>query len=199
MFVIAPLLTAFLSLGKPTRKRLYKVARAHWVPKFKRKSLAPNIIPEGFAKLEPRIKDWGPDGKLTQLWQDAFDYWQLEDPQGVFASFKKKEQKMKERKIDLETKAEIGEAVYADYISSRGSRFVSVHKAVDAQNQARAAREMLQDLVSDFDKRMLTPEERVAKRLSERYGAEVFYNNDLVRLSSQKQMPTFDYIALTSV
>jgi len=184
-------------VGKPTRKRLYKVARAHWTPKFKRKSLAPNIIPEGFVKLEPRKKDWGPDGRLTQMWQDAFDYWQLSDPQEVMASYRVKADNLKQHRKSLETTIELSDRVYAQYLSV-GYHGVSVHEAVDAKSRAREARRRLSTVDSEY-LRTMTPEERVMHRLAERYGTEVFYNNDLVRLSSQKQMPTFDYIALTSV
>lgn len=200
MFVITPLFTALLTLGavvgKPTRKRLYKVARVHWVPKFKRKSLAPSIVTSDMVALSPRNKDWGPDGKLTQMWKDAFDYWQIENPQEVMASYRVKADKLKEHRIALETTIELSNKLYQDFLNSRGS--VDVNGAVEAKERAATARRRLATVDSDY-LRTMTSDERVMERLVKRYGSEVYYNNDMVRLSAQKRMPTFDYIALTSV
>jgi len=202
LMIVTPLFTAlfvapWMAIGKPTRKRLYKVARAHWTPKFKRKSLAPSIVPEGLVKLEPRNKDWGPDGKLTQMWQDAFDYWQIEDPEFYLQHYLSRKADLNRKVKELEQAAKKGDAVYEEYLRP-GSYAVSVGTAVDAKSMARKKRDEIDRLKTNFD-RTMSQEERVMDRLVDRYGSEIFYNNDLVRLSSQKQMPTFDYIALTSV
>lgn len=197
LFIIAgPLLHvgAMVLIDPQIVKRTVKVVKSNL---NRPKQLVPGIVTPDMKALEPRNKDWGPDGKLTQMWQDAFDYWQIENPQEVMASFRKIDKQLKEHKTALEKTIELSDAVYATYLRP-GSYSVGVHQAVDAKSRARDARRELASVESKY-LRLMSPDEKVMHRLAERYGTEVYYNNDMVRLSSQKNMPTFDYIALTSV
>lgn len=189
-----PFVVAFVANDYQIAKRTVKVVKANL---NRPKCLAPSIVTEEMVALSPRNKDWGPDGKLTQMWQDAFDYWQIKNPQEVMASYQVTAKKLKEHKATLETTIELSDKLYAQYLAP-GSYSVTVHDAVDAKSRAREARRRLSTVESDYLKTM-SRDEQVMHRLAERYGTEVYYNNDMVRLSSQKQMPTFDYIALTSV
>jgi hypothetical protein len=89
----------------------------------------------------------------------------------------------------------VGEAAYNLYVNGRGRG--NLNDAVEGKMKADKARDDLRS--HGTGPKSLTSAERVVAGLAKRYGAEVFYNNDMVRLSAQKNMPTFDYIALTSV
>lgn len=188
-----PFVTAFIANDYQIAKRTVKVVKANL---NRRKQHVPGIVTSDMLALTPRNKDWGPDGKLTRMWDDAFAYWQIENPQEVMASYREKDRQLKVRKAMLEDTVRLSEKLYDDFINSRGCVLVS--DASEAKTRSREATRKLNMLGTDR-LRDMTMDERVMGRLAERYSNEVFYNNDLVYMSAQKQMPTFDYIALTSV
>lgn len=195
MFIVSassPFVMAVLASDQQIVKRAVKVVKSNL---NRNKQIVPGIVTSDMLALTPRNKDWGPEGKLTQMWDDAFAYWQLKDPAGTLESYRIKHHDWEQQCDALRQKAKQGKELYEVIIGGGGMGYIE--SAVRAKMQAEDAEDDLRWLADG--PRDLTPDEKVVAGLAKRYGNEVFYNNDLVYMSAQKQMPTFDYIALTSV
>lgn len=170
------------------RGRTVKVVKSNL---NRRKHHVPGIVTADMRALKPRNKDWGPDGKLTQMWEDAFEYWQLKDPKGTLESYRIKQHEWEQKRDELKAGLENANAMYDKHINRH-----DIYAAADDLGDISKLRTRLSGHGTGP---RLTADERVMDRLAKRYGTEVYYNNDMVRLSAQRDMPTFDYIALTSV
>lgn len=172
-------------------ERSVKVAKAEL--QNRKRTPIPGIVSPDIKALEPRNKDWGPDGKLAQMWQDAFDFWQLDDPAKAMEDWLHFKAVKDAEVAKFEAEQEALQAEYSDYSKYRMYSTASTIRA--RMRKHRADFEKNRAVANEF----MSDDMRIMQRLTERYGNEVLYNNDMVRLSAKPQMPTFDYIALTSV
>lgn len=183
---------AALLADKPTQKRVARFVDIHWLQpleeKVKPASLAPSVIPAEYGKLEPKDRNEQAHKKLAELWQDAFDWFSIPDAAEVLRGAKYIEA---ERVEYVTPEKEVLENIQYRKMKS-GSYFGFFeleHRAMDRLNDAIEVANEMFPMSSDQAK---------ALALSKKYGWELV-DNDLIRLARKKQMPTFDYIALTSV
>lgn len=183
---------AALLADKPTQKRVARFVDIHWLQpleeKVKPASLAPSVIPAEYGKLEPKDRNVQAHKKLAELWQDAFDWFAIENVAEVLRGAKH----IRETRMEyVEPQRERVETIQACQKSSGNyfGYYALEIKATEALNEVMEDAKKLFPMSSDQAK---------ALALSEKYGWELI-DNDLIRLARKKQMPTFDYIALTSV
>lgn len=189
-----PFVMAVIADGQ-IMERTVKVVKANL---NRDKQIVPGIVTSDMLALTPRNKDWGPEGKLTQMWEDAFAYWQLKDPAGTLESHRIKQHDWEQKRDELKARVQLDLDLYEVLLGTgRSYGYGNVESAVRAKMRAEDTKEVLQ--THEERGLRLTADEKVVAGLAKRYGNEVFYNNDLVYMSAQKNMQTFDYIALTSV
>lgn len=184
--VFTPFVSVILADGQIVG-RTVKVVKANL---NRDKQIVPGIVSADMVALTPRSKDWEAHKKLAELWQDAFDWFSIPDVVEVLRTAKDTEAD-REEYMDPERKA-------LESIRYRVQKHGTYARSGFYELEVRAA-QRYRDAVSESWKMFpMTPEQTKALALSQKYGWELI-DNDLIRLARKKQMPIFDYIALTSV
>lgn len=176
-------------LDKPTRKRFVKFAKSHASNSIFSKDEGGHITMAEALKLEPRNKDWKADTALQTLWQEAFNYWSIQDREATFKSALDKHMNYLAETDSLKKNVETYKESRLDSYSRTYYRLCA-EMIAGLQSEIKAR--------TDEYKNSLTTDEEKAITLHLKYGKEIYYHNDLIRLSAQKTLPRLDYVALTS-
>lgn len=182
--VFTPFVSVILADGQIVG-RTVKVVKANL---NRDKQIVPGIVSADMVALAPRSKDWEAHKKLAELWQDAFDWFSIPDV------------------VEVLRTAKLAEAGREEYVAPEKKALESVqYRKMTSGGYygyyelERHAKRLFKAAVADSWRMFpMTPEQTKALALSQKYGWELI-DNDLIRLARKKQMPTFDYIALTSV
>lgn len=171
-------------LNKPTRNRAVKYVRAH-----KRRS---KTLTE-FVALMPRNKDWGPDRDLQQMWDEAFAWYQIRNREEVLRWAMEKQESYLKESAPLEEERGVLKIEMEHYAAS-GHGYSSVRAKHD--EISRLNREL--SVIRREFARALSSDEKTVLGLYTKYGRDVQYGNDLIRLAAKPVLPQLDYVALTA-
>lgn len=168
-------------LDKPTRNRVVRFAQVH--NPFRDKD------PDVSLALEPRNKDWSADERLAAMWTEAFEYYKIarRDSKLKWALDKRKSyQEMRAKIAPLLDKAEKDVRT-----AENGGVYISIHDKQTIRDGRATLTRMTNEYYNGLDK-----DEKFLLGLVDKYGMELYYNQDLIRLAATPELPVFDYGAL---
>lgn len=166
-------------LDKPTRGRLVRYVQVH--AKKEKQTLGESM------RLVPREKDWGADTALMELWDDAFKFFSVRDATRVLKNSLTINRAYVEGRKTLKAEYEAYKEDYYDFYSY--SKYAS-EKIIDMERDIRKFDTAYRNSLPLGGLTLL--------ELNEKYGGEIVFNNDLVRIAAQPEVPVFDFLALTA-